>query len=157
MSPDSTPDRESYDYPLINSWFGPADTISPLHTDPYHNIFAQVVGHKYFRLYAPSQTPAVHPRGLENGIDMSNTSSIDIEETMKMFGEISAFPEEVMERSAALVEEGKKEMEREFPGFLEAEYVEGVVGPGDMLYIPQGWWHFVRGLTPSFSVSFWWK
>ena len=76
---------------------------------------------------------------------------------MKMFGEISAFPEEVVERSAALVEEGKKEMEREFPGFLEAEYVEGVVGPGDMLYIPQGWWHFVRGLTPSFSVSFWWK
>jgi ribosomal protein L16 Arg81 hydroxylase len=25
-----------------------------------------------------------------------------------------------------------------------------------MLYIPPFWWHYVRALTPSFSVSFWW-
>jgi ribosomal protein L16 Arg81 hydroxylase len=25
-----------------------------------------------------------------------------------------------------------------------------------MLYVPPGWWHYVRALTVSFSVSFWW-
>jgi lysine-specific demethylase 8 len=31
-----------------------------------------------------------------------------------------------------------------------------VLGPGDMLYIPRHCWHYVRSLTKSFSVSFWW-
>ncbi|XP_050682162.1 bifunctional peptidase and arginyl-hydroxylase JMJD5 [Leptidea sinapis] len=29
--------------------------------------------------------------------------------------------------------------------------------PGQMLYIPPKWWHFVESLSVSFSVSFWWQ
>ena len=36
-----------------------------------------------------------------------------------------------------------------------AEYVEGVLGPGDMLFIPKSVWHYVRSLTTSVSVNFW--
>lgn len=28
---------------------------------------------------------------------------------------------------------------------------------GEMLYIPPRWWHYVRSLEKSFSVSFWWE
>lgn len=28
---------------------------------------------------------------------------------------------------------------------------------GEMLYIPPGWWHHIRSLDKSFSVSFWWE
>lgn len=28
---------------------------------------------------------------------------------------------------------------------------------GEILYIPPGWWHYVRSLEKSFSVSFWWE
>ncbi len=38
-------EEESYTHGGVktNIWFGPAGTISPCHTDPYHNLLAQVV------------------------------------------------------------------------------------------------------------------
>lgn len=47
--------------------------------------------------------------------------------------------------------------ESQFPLFLAADYKEGILQPGDMLYIPIKHWHYVRSLSNSFSVSFWWK
>ena len=34
-------------------------------------------------------------------------------------------------------------------------HLDAVLGPGDALYIPAGWWHYVRSITPSFTVNFW--
>lgn len=143
------------DDPLLHAWFGPGGTISPLHTDPYHNIFAQVVGHKYVRLYAPHETGRMYPRGVdESGIDMSNTSAVDLDEAMATWAEISCWEEGGRD---ALGDAGAGDYDEGFPGFRRARYVEGVLGPGECLYIPVGWWHYVRSLTPSFSVSFWWN
>ena len=33
--------------------------------------------------------------------------------------------------------------------------VEGVLAPGDMLFLPKSVWHYVRSLTTSVSVNFW--
>lgn len=103
------------DGPLVNAWFGPSDTISPLHTDPYSNILTQVLGRKYIRLYAPSETPSLFPRGVDDsGVDMSNTSQVDIDD----------------EDLAGLGDEDRYERWR------KAHYVEGVLEAGEGLYIP---------------------
>ncbi|HVX18065.1 MAG TPA: cupin-like domain-containing protein [Acidimicrobiales bacterium] len=41
-----------------------------------------------------------------------------------------------------------------FPSYREVQPVEFVLEPGEVLFIPVGWWHTVRSLEPSISVSF---
>ncbi|KAG8184231.1 hypothetical protein JTE90_013207 [Oedothorax gibbosus] len=43
-----------------------------------------------------------------------------------------------------------------FPLFSQAKYQECVLGPGDLLHIPPRCWHYVRSLSTSISISFWW-
>jgi hypothetical protein len=44
---------------------------------------------------------------------------------------------------------------RAFPRFRNARLLTGVVEPGDMLYIPKGWWHFLVAAASSISLTCW--
>ncbi|OHE94732.1 JmjC domain-containing protein [Colletotrichum orchidophilum] len=153
-------DKPELDVPLVNAWFGPAGTITPLHTDGYHNLLCQVVGAKYVRLYAPRDSEAMCPRGVEydddddddddvegkhegdgrvKKVDMSNTSAFDV-------GAVEGWDPDTEGRDAMELEE-----------FRGLRYWDCVLEAGDVLYIPIGWWHYVRSLSVSFSVSFWWN
>lgn len=111
----------------INAWFGPGGTVSPCHYDIKHNLLAQVVGRKYVRLYSTSCQNELYPR---EGI-LHNTSSVDVES-----------PDNDLFPLFAEMDKSKRE--------------ECILHPGQMLYIPPGYWHHIRSLDESFSVSFWW-
>ena len=66
---------EVRDTPIVSAWVGPAGTVSPLHTDPFHNVLCQVIGRKYVRLYAASETHRLYPR---SGA-LCNNSHIDLD------------------------------------------------------------------------------
>lgn len=140
---DTSKDQPPISEPHLNAWFGPARTITPLHTDGYHNLLCQVVGAKYVRLYPPQVTEKLRPRSPEHGVDMSNTSAVDVG---------------VMEGWDPLpdgmdVDEPTRWREE----LANVVYWECIIAPGDALLIPIGWWHYVRSLSVSFSVSFWWN
>ncbi|CAG0904070.1 unnamed protein product [Darwinula stevensoni] len=109
----------------VNAWFGGPGTVSPLHYDPRHNCFVQVLGWKYFRLYNPIYSDALYPF---SSMLLNNTSQVDVE---------------------------KPDLSQ-FLNFQDVPYYECVLGPGDLLFLPRKWWHFVRSLSTSFSISFWW-
>ncbi|KAE8740647.1 hypothetical protein FOCC_FOCC013795 [Frankliniella occidentalis] len=111
----------------INAWFGPAGTVSPLHYDPKHNLLAQVVGTKRILLFPPEISPSLYPHSDRL---LSNTARVDPE----------------------------KPDYDQFPLFKNiAPPIECRLEAGEMLYIPPRFWHHVRALSTSFSVSFWWK
>lgn len=44
-----------------------------------------------------------------------------------------------------------------YPMLKDVPYWEGVLKEGQMLYIPPKCWHYIKSLSLSFSVSFWWN
>lgn len=120
--------NDDADEPVVNAWFGPKGTKSNLHHDGRrHNLLAQVMGKKYVRLYPKSMSDKLYPHDGK----LSNTSRVD-------------------------VEADKATNARRFPDFSEASYVECTLSEGEMLYIPPFEWHYIRAMSDSFSVSFWW-
>lgn len=83
-------------------------------------------------------------------MDMGNTSLVDVKVWRRMRGRERG-------REGDNDVEGDEEQKKKFPEFEKAKYQEAILGPGECLYIPLGWWHYVESVTASFSVSFWWN
>ena len=118
-----------------NAWLGTANTKTHLHTDDADNLLCQVAGHKLVKLFPPSVTPYVY----QDLVDTRKTGN----KSVNAFSPVDC--------------EDVAEQKRVFPLFKKArdEEIQTVIGPGETLFVPRGWWHYVRALEPSFSVNFW--
>ena len=118
-----------------NVWMGTGGTRTPLHFDTYDNLFVQVLGAKYVRLYDRGQTEKLY---VERGGDTNGKAKSYAKQ-----GNMSAVDCEQEDYDL-------------HPLAREAAYQEVLLLPGDCLFIPAGMWHYIRSLSTSVSVNFWW-
>lgn len=111
-----------------NVWIGTRGTVTSLHSDPSDNLLCQVAGFKYFRLYDLEQTGLIHATTLRaQNTNSFGTSPVRLEAPLPP----------------------------QYATAAQAPFVEGILAPGDVLFIPKSMWHYVRSLTTSVSVNFW--
>ena len=106
------------------------------HYDSYDNLLCQVAGYKLVRMHAPSDTPRLY------AVTAESKGGNVISEVSTAQGNVSAVDVEGPDLAA-------------HPLFAEAKAFDAVLGPGDVLFIPKGWWHYVRAITPSLSLNCW--
>ena len=99
--------------------------MSPLHFDPSDNLMVVVSGRKFVRLFAPVQTRKLYHK------------------TRDGLTNVTELPDDLDEPG----------IHEKFPALKEAEAMEAILDPGDVLFIPKGWWHWVVSLDMSISLG----
>ncbi|MFJ4391798.1 cupin-like domain-containing protein [Pseudomonas soli] len=107
-------------------WLGPKGTLTPLHRDDTDNLFAQVWGEKLMLLAAPHHREAL--------------------------GSWATSPDGGLE--GCDFNPGKPNWE-DFPTARRVDFFPVRLGPGDLLFLPEGWFHQVTSLSTSLSINFW--
>ncbi|XP_072173702.1 uncharacterized protein [Diadema setosum] len=116
-----------YDGRQSTIWIGSEGASTPCHQDTYgFNLVAQIAGRKRWRLFPPSQTEMMYPTRLP-------------------YEESSIF-------SAVNVK--TPDLSRH-PKFSQATPYVVDLCPGDVLFVPNHWWHYVESLDTSISINCW--
>lgn len=119
-------------------WLGHEGTITPIHCDPYHNLFCGVNGTKTILLLPPHLKEELF--------------IYSVPETMRNTSQIPAYLTFSDENAT---EEGRRQYPRFFSEQVRTEGILTEVQPGQVVIIPKGWWHAVRADTRAVSVNFW--
>lgn len=123
--------------------------------DPHFNCYAQVLGKKRVWLAPPTSAPQMYAYGQSHEPDeQSDTEEDGSDLAEKYMTNTSKVP---IFRTGNL---STDELRERYPDFFEhvwPEAQETILEPGDLLVMPPGWWHAMRGegTGPGWSVSMW--
>jgi hypothetical protein len=117
------------DAPLLGKlWIGGGGNRTGLHYDEAENFLIQISGKKNLILYSSADTGFLYHCPLHPD-RLFNCSLVD-----------AAMPNH-----------------EEFPLFQMATPFFAELQPGDMLFIPALWWHYVESVEFNLAVNFWWR
>ncbi|KAH8274287.1 bifunctional peptidase and (3S)-lysyl hydroxylase Jmjd7 [Drosophila bipectinata] len=142
--------QQSFNKPpdAVNFWLGDERAVTSMHKDPYENLYCVVSGHKDFILIPPHQLSCV-PRSLyPTGVYRTTDN-----------GQFSIEPfrdEDGCEQLTEWVsiDPLAPDLAR-FPEYSRARPLHVRVNAGDILYLPNYWFHHVRQSHKCIAVNFW--
>lgn len=132
--------------PYRSLWIGPPRYVTGLHVDPGDTLLFQLHGRKTVLLFAPTQTPYLYEEPRETRAPKFATSPLQDRLDGAMFRTLRD------KVAWARAQPFSPDFTR-FPLLAEAECIEAEISLGDTLYIPDRWWHAVRSIDPTISVS----
>ncbi|XP_039263456.2 uncharacterized protein LOC120339404 [Styela clava] len=110
-------------------WLGTTGAHTLCHYDTYgFNMVVQISGRKKWILFPPSDSDCLYP------------TRIPYEES-SVFSEVNI----------------KQPDFKKHPKFSSAHAHVVILNPGDMLYVPHHWWHYVENLELSVSINLWYE
>ncbi|XP_065108065.1 HSPB1-associated protein 1 homolog [Paramisgurnus dabryanus] len=109
-------------------WIGTQGANTPCHLDSYGcNLVFQIQGRKRWHLFPPDDTPCLYP------------TRIPYEES-SVFSRVSVVQPDL----------------KKFPAFKRARVHTVTLQPGQVLFVPRHWWHYVESLDQvTISVNSW--
>ncbi|XP_037692837.1 HSPB1-associated protein 1 isoform X2 [Choloepus didactylus] len=109
-------------------WIGSLGAHTPCHLDSYGcNLVFQVQGRKRWHLFPPEDTPFLYP------------TRIPYEES-SVFSKINVVNPDL----------------KRFPQFQKAQRHVVTLSPGQVLFVPRHWWHYVESIDPvTVSINSW--
>jgi hypothetical protein len=116
-------------------WMGSKGAYTNAHYDQVHNFYVQIYGVKRFLLLPPSASediyifPKLHPNARQSRINFNEPDVKELTDTLTNFI-------------------GSSE-----DGWIQGYTVD--LKPGEVLYLPPGWFHAVWAKSTSISVSMW--
>nr|XP_002716858.1 HSPB1-associated protein 1 isoform X1 [Oryctolagus cuniculus] len=109
-------------------WIGSLGAHTPCHLDSYGcNLVFQVQGRKIWHLFPPEDTPFLYP------------TRIPYEES-SVFSKVNVVNPDL----------------KRFPQFQKAQRHVVTLSPGQVLFVPRHWWHYVESIDPvTVSINSW--
>ncbi|KAH8379282.1 hypothetical protein KR009_003991 [Drosophila setifemur] len=142
--------QQSFNKPpdAINFWLGDERAVTSMHKDPYENMYCVVAGRKDFILIPPHQLSCV-PRGIyPTGVYQTTDNGQFYIEPLRDEDGGEQLTEWVSIDPLA-PDLGK------YPEYARARPLEVSVFAGDILYLPNYWFHHVRQSHKCIAVNFW--
>ncbi len=113
------------------AWIGNASRVAP-HFDTSDNIACVVRGARTFLLYPPEQVANLYIGPLDHNMAGQPASLVD-----PRAPDLAAYPKYAQAEAAAIIAE---------------------LQPGDAIFIPALWWHYVESYAPfSMLINYWWS